>query len=242
MSWKVALVVALLTAVITAIITAPVTDKVTRMHGVSDFEGGRGMLIGFVLIPAGFIGGFLFGLLGSKLVHATEWGQFWKAAGLSILLAQLALLLIAGLSLVSLPRPPRINGQELLLKFEVRVPRHRLPAEALEPNGIRLSLYAGPKDNHYAEIDRGQFREEPDHLLVTAIAPLRSRAFGRVASFHILNDTWLAADITLPARPSEADTSWTSFAPMRDARTAGSDAVLTDVSIRYKVVAVPSTE
>ncbi|HPF89977.1 MAG TPA: hypothetical protein PLL57_04915 [Flavobacteriales bacterium] len=242
MSWKVALVVALLTAVITAIITAPVTDKVTRMHGVSDFEGGRGMLIGFVLIPAGFIGGFLFGLLGTKLVHAVEWNQFWKAAGLSVVMGQAALFGIAGLSVLTLPRPPLINGQQLSLEIEVRVPRSRITPDAKEPNGIRLSIYAGPKDNHYADIDRSRFREEGDDLIVTAIAPLRSRSYGRVASFHILNDTWLAADITLPARPSEADTSWTSFAPMRDARTAGSDAVLTDVSIRYKVVAAPSTE
>jgi len=54
MSWKIALVVALLNAIITAVVTIPVADKVTKAHGVSDFEGGRGMAIAFILIPAGF--------------------------------------------------------------------------------------------------------------------------------------------------------------------------------------------
>lgn len=242
MSWRIALVVAVITAVVTAIIATLVSDKVTRMHGVSDFEGGRGMLIAFVLIPAGFIGGFLVGLLGTKLVHATEWGQFWKAAGLSILMAQLALLLIAGLSLLSVPRPPLINGRELSLKIEVHVPKARVPADAMEPNAIRLSVYAGPKDNHYAEIDRGRFREEDDRLIVTAIAPLFSRSPGRVASFHILDDTWLAADIDLPARPSEADTSWCDLKAMRDARTAGASAIMSDVLIRYRVIMDPAPQ
>ena len=242
MSWRIALVVALLTAVITAIVTAPVTDKVTRMHGVSDFEGGRGMLIAFILIPAGFIGGFLVGLLGTKLVHATEWNQFWKAAGLSVVMGQAALFGIAGLSVLTLPRPPLINGQQLSLEIEVRVPRSRITPDAKEPNGIRLSIYAGPKDNHYADIDRSRFREEGDDLMVTAIAPLRSRSHGRVASFHILDHTWLAADIELPARPAESDTSWSALKPMREARTAGSNAISTDVRMRYRVMLDPAAE
>ena len=111
MSWKIALVVALLPALITASPTVFVADKVTGLHGVSDFEGKRGYAIVFLFIPAGFIGGFLLGLLGTKLVSAVEWMQFWKALGLSLLLGQVALFGIAGLSLLSCllytsPSPP----------------------------------------------------------------------------------------------------------------------------------------
>lgn len=105
MSWRIAFTVALLAAIITAVVTIPVADKVTRLHGVSDCEGGRGMAIVFVLIPAGFIGGFLFGLLGTRIAHATECAYFWKAVGPSILLGQLALFGIAAFSFVTMPRP-----------------------------------------------------------------------------------------------------------------------------------------
>ena len=53
MSWKIAIDVAIVTGLITAAITAPVSDQVTRKLGVSDFEGGRGMAVVFIFIPAG---------------------------------------------------------------------------------------------------------------------------------------------------------------------------------------------
>lgn len=236
MSWKIALLVALITGVVTAIVTAPVADKVTRMHSVSDFEGGRGMLIAFVLIPAGFLGGFALGLLGTKLVHATEWAQFWKAAGLSVAMGQVALFGIAGLSLLSIPRPPVIAGRELALELEVYVPLARITDAAREPDQIRLSLYAGPKDNGYAMIDRSLFREEDGQLIVTAVAPLNSRSYSRTVSFHIQDHTWLAADIELPATPGTEHMAWSALKPMRDARTTGSNTVLSDVRLRYRVV------
>lgn len=237
MFWKVALVVALLTAVITAIVTAPVADKVTKLHGVSDFEGGRGMAIAFVFIPAGFIAGFLLGLLGAKLMHATEWAHFWKALGVSVLLGQVALFGVSGLSLLSIPRPPRIDGQRLALEVEVHVPLQRVTERSREPEQIRLSLYAGPKDNAYATIDRSLFRETSDTLIVTALADLNSRSQRRVVSFHLEEETWLAYDLNrLPAAPTERDREWSELEPMRDARNVKAEAARSDVLLRYRVV------
>jgi MFS family permease len=240
MSWKIALLVALITGIITAMATAPVADKVTKMHGESDFEGGRGMLIAFVLVPAGFFGGALLGLLGTKLAHAVEWSQFWKALGLSVLLGQAGLWGIAGLSLLSLlsiPRPPQMNGEALALEVEVSVPHERITPRSLEPDQIRLSLYAGPKDNAYATIDRSLFREENGMLVVTAMADLNSASNTRVLSFHIEEHTWLAFDLTaLPAVPTAKDLEWSEPRPLRDARNTGSTATVPDVLLRYRVV------
>lgn len=236
MSWKIALAVALLTAIITAVVTAPVADKVTRLHGVSDFEGGRGMAIAFVLIPAGFIGGFLLGLLGTKLVHATEWAHFWKAAGLSVLLGQVALFGVSGLSLLSIPRPPLIDGHALVLEVEVMVPLARITESAKAPDGMRLSLYAGPKDNHYADIDRSRFREEDGRLVVPATAQLNSRSAARVLSFHIEEHTWLAFDLPLPPEPAVTP-DWSRPAALREAHADGREPVSSDVLLRYRVVA-----
>lgn len=237
MSWKIALLVALLTGIITALVTAPVADRVTKRHGVSDFEGGRGMAIAFVLIPAGFIGGFLLGLLGSKLVHAVEWAQFWKALGLSVVLGQAGLWGIAGLSLLGIPRPPLLDGEALALEVEVNIPLSRVTPGAREPNGIRLSLYAGDKDNHYADIDRQRFREVNGMLVVTALAGLNSTPPFRTLSFHIEDHTWLAYDLNaLPAVPTAKDLEWSEPSPLRDAREAGREPAVSDVFLRYRVV------
>lgn len=236
MSWKIALVVALLTAIITAVVTAPVADKVTKLHGVSDFEGGRGMAIAFVLIPAGFIGGFLLGLLGTKLAHATEWLHFWKAAGISIGLGQLALFSIAGLSLLSIPRPPLLQGKNLSLEVEVHVPLSRITEELRQPDKIRLSLYAGPKDNHYARIDIADYREEDSFLIVPAIASLNSRSYQRSISVHIGEDLWLSTEIDLAATPKEVDKAWTPLKAMRVTTLSGFDDTPSDILLRHRVV------
>jgi len=236
MSWKIALVVALLNAIITAVVTIPVADRVTKAHGVSDFEGGRGMAIAFVLIPAGFIGGFLLGLLGTKLAHATEWLQFWKAAGISIGLGQLALFSIAGLSLLSIPRPPLLQGNNLSLEVEVHVPLARINEELRQPGKIRLSLYAGPKDNHYARIDTADLREENGHLIVPAVASLNSRSYQRSISFHLGDDLWFSTEIDLAASPKEEDKAWTALQAMRVTHLNGFDDAPSGIFLRYRVV------
>lgn len=238
MSWKIAFVVALLTAIITAIVTAPVADKVTGLHGVSDFEGKRGFAIAFLFIPAGFLGGFLLGLLGTHLTHATEWEHFWKAAGVSIGMAQLALFGIAGLSLLAIPRPLKAIGHALAVEVEVMVPNAMITPGALEPDGIRMSLYAGPKDNRGVLIDRARFHELDGHLIVPALATLHSRSSTRILSFH-LEDLWLAYDLPLPDAPI-ADTTWSEPAPLRDARNGSASSQRSDIRLRYRVVKAPA--
>lgn len=237
MSWKIALIIALLTGVFSAWITAYVADFVTKAHGVSDLEGARGMAIAFLFIPAGFIGGALLGLLATKLVHATEWAHFWKAAGISVLLGQAVLWGIAGLSLLTIPKPPTVDGIPLVLETEVLVPQERMTAGARSADGMRVSLYAGGKDNQYATVDTAAYRLENGRWVVPARCELRSRSFTRVLSFYMEDHTWLAFDLPLVARPTAADSNWTEPKPMRDARRSGSDAQLSDVLLRYRVVA-----
>lgn len=100
------------------------------------------MAIVFVLIPAGFIGGFLLGLLGTRIAHATECAYFWKAAGLSILLGQVALFGIAALSFVTMPRPLALSDQGVALQVEVRLPMAMISRRSPEPDGIRMGLYS----------------------------------------------------------------------------------------------------
>lgn len=238
MSWKIALLVALINGVLTAAVTIPVAERLMEAHDVSNFEGKRGFAIAFVFIPMGFVGGFLLGLLGTKLAHALEWTQFWKAVGFAVALGQGALFGIAGLSLLTVVRPPLLDGQALELQLEVLVPMARITPEARARDGMRISLYAGDKDNHYAEVDTARYRQEGEELIVPATARLNSRSFSRHVSFHIGTETWLALDLRLPASPTEKDLAWTTPEPMHEARTAVSDRTLTDVRCRYRVVKV----
>ena len=237
MSWKVALLVALLNGIVTAMVTVPVSDHVTKRMGVSDFEGKRGFAIAFIFIPAGFVGGFLAGLLGTRLAGAVDWSGFWKAAALAVLVAQGGLFSIAGLGLLSVPRPPLLHGEALALEVEVRLPLSLVGPRTREPDQVRMSLYAGDQDNHYARIDRDRFREAEGHLLVTAVADLNSRSARRILSLGIEDHTWLAFDLDdLAPSPTDKDLEWSALAPMRQARTSGERTQRTAVMLRYRVV------
>ena len=49
------------TAVIGGCLAVYCADVATRVNGVSDFEGGRGMFIGFVLLPAAVVASLVIG-------------------------------------------------------------------------------------------------------------------------------------------------------------------------------------
>lgn len=234
MSWKIGFVVALATGLVTAVVAAPLADKVTGMHNVSNLEGARGYLLVFVLVPAAFLVGALLGLLGTHLVSATVWPQFWKASGLSIVMGQAAIFGFAGLSLLTIPRAPKAAGEELALEVEVQVPLTMITPRSHEPNQIRLSLYAGPRDNHYATIDTALYREVDDHLIVTAIAPLYSKSHSRILSFHIEETVALTYDLVgLAASPEGDDFEWSAPTLPRDK---------VDVRLRWRVVPSPVAE
>ncbi|MBK8339175.1 MAG: hypothetical protein IPK99_03845 [Flavobacteriales bacterium] len=238
MSWKIALVVALLNAVITALVAMPVADRVTRAMDVSDFEGGRGMAIVFIFIPVAFIGGgFLLGLLGAKLVHAMEWAHFWKASGIALLLGQGSLFGIAGLALLSVVHPPVLDGHYLALRIEVYMPARLLPNGKLDRDKVKMSLYAGDKDNRYAEIDTAHIVHEGDTVMIPAEATLNSASAFRMLSITVEGTDGYALDpLPLPPKPTAKDLEWTARMPMREAKLTGTSYTFTDVLLRYRVV------
>lgn len=236
MSWKIALVVAIITALITAALTAPVADHVTRKLKVSNFEGGRGMAIAFIFIPAGFIGGFLLGLLGTKLVHAVEWAQFWKAAGLSLAMGLGSMGAIAGLFLLSVPKPPLIDGELLELEAEILVPEHLQPKDSLSDRNPRVSLYAGDKDNRYVEVDFKKLRTGEKTLLIPLRAGLNTVSHTRMLSLTIDDSASYTLDMPLQPAPRREDLEWTPPMPMRLSNITGNGYTFTDVMVRYRVV------
>lgn len=235
MSWKVAFTVALLTALVAAVVTVIAATLVAEANGISDREGSRSMEILFLLMPVGFVVGFVFGLVGTRLVHAVEWAQFWKATGLSVGMALVALLAIAGYFTAKAPITPPEGGSPLALQVEFHIPTELMDAhpEAYDP--LLISLYAGPRDNFPSEIDTALTRTENGMLIVTALAGLNSDSYVRTFSLTIDTSTWLTLDqLPIASAPSEKDSSWSALLPMRDARTA--EPFSPEVRARVRVV------
>jgi len=165
------------------------------------------MAIFFFLAPVAFFAGLLLGLLGTYLVHATEWAQFWKATGTSVGIAVVVIFAIAGFFMLQAPITPVEGGSPLVL--EVYIPLERVPAQPDGSDPMTMSLYAGPRDNQFASIDTALNRTENGKLIVTGLADLNSTSYSRMISFNVDAKTWLALDnLPIAAKPSEADSAW----------------------------------
>lgn len=237
MSWKIALIVAFLNALLIGILTAFVAEHVAKALHVSEFEGRRSMTVYFFFVPAGLIGGALLGLLGTKFVGAVEWAQFWKAFGASALLGSLALFSIAGAAMLTVIKPPLINGRTLALELEFFVPAALVPARDPQLAGLQVSLYAGKKDNQYSEIDTARIRMEEGYLVVPATAGLNSVSYIHLVSFSTEGDSIRQAlELPLAPKPTKDDMAWTERMPMRNGELKNSEYIYTDILVRYRVV------
>src|SRR5437588_1295941 len=76
--------IAFLTAVAGGVLSVVASLYLTELYHVSNFEGGRGMLILFALAPLGLIIGFIIGLIVALRSRGTGFGGFVKAQGIAL--------------------------------------------------------------------------------------------------------------------------------------------------------------
>ena len=76
--------IAFLTAVAGGVLSVVASLYLTELYHVSNFEGGRGMLILFALAPLGLIVGFIIGLIVALRSRGTGFGGLPKRRGLHL--------------------------------------------------------------------------------------------------------------------------------------------------------------
>src|SRR5262249_39628781 len=158
--------VALLTAIVGCVLAFFVGDYLTKLGHMSNMEGGRGMFVVFVCGPIGILAGFIIGVVSSVLIRRRDAAGFFIAQGWSLL----AVLVLAGRSsgipyLLS-DKPPRINGKELILEFELRVPSQFKIPDTPSGDTIRAILYSGNHEGNYAFIDWAKIKRSVEGAII----------------------------------------------------------------------------
>ena len=235
MSWKIAILVALLTAVITGAVTAFVADHVTKAMKVSNFEGGRGYAVMFLILAA-LVGGVIIGLVTTGVVGSVQWGHFWKAQGWSLLVSNGIVFAIAGLCLLSLPKQLLMDGELIALDAEIFVPEDLGPTGSPDEKNLHLSLYANKDDNRYVDIDTNKLRHEAGMLVIPVEADLNTVSPGRMLSLTVNDSVGYTLDMPLQPAPGKEDMAWTERLPMRLSKVANTKYEYTRVLVRYRVV------
>jgi hypothetical protein len=136
MRWIASFGIALLTSIAAMFGAGTVAGLAVDWYNVSSFEGGAGFfVVGMALV--GLIGGFLIGLVVSRIEARRPQARFVRALGMSAGAAAVLLAVVGGAAWVLAGIPPQIDGEELFLLTEIRWPRRERPHRRL--SRVRIS-------------------------------------------------------------------------------------------------------
>jgi hypothetical protein len=109
------LAITLLTAIAGAVLSIAASLYLTELYHVSDFEGGRGMLIFFALAPLGFIVGSIIGLVVALPSRGKGFSGFAKAQGIALGITISLAAIVSGILYLAADHPPTLEVNRLRL-------------------------------------------------------------------------------------------------------------------------------
>jgi MFS family permease len=164
--------VAFLTAIAGGVLAVVASLYLTKLYRVSDFEGGRGMLIFFALAPLGLILGFIIGLVVALRSRGSGFSGFLKAQGIAVGLSLALAAIVSGVLYLAADHPPKLDRKSLALEFELKIPLTlKLPAEP-GVQTVHASLYANNRDNRFATLDYDKIAKHDGYIFVPGRASL----------------------------------------------------------------------
>jgi MFS family permease len=209
-----AFAIGVITAVVGMFLAIFASDYLTRLYHVSDMEGQRGMAVIFLFAPLGLIVGFLIGVIAAL---STRWGGFVgfiKTQALSILIVIAIGGAVSGLLWLGADKPPKIDGKELVLEFELKIPPTIQIPQEVNDYTIHASLYADNKENRVASIDVKSITKQDGYVIISGTVALMSHSANRSLFASIGNEPGASQFIdlkTLPAAPRKENETWSDW-------------------------------
>jgi MFS family permease len=203
----------LITGVVGMFLALFASDYLTKLYHVSNMEGQRGYAVVFLFAPLGTIVGFIVALVVSLRIRDLGFKGFAKAQLFAVLVTTSIAAIVSGVLYLAADKPPTIDGKELTLDFELRIPPTiQLPLE-LTDYTIRASLYASNRDNRYAKIGFHSISPRDGFTIVPGTAALMSHSANRELLASIGNEphgTQLIP-LKLPARLRKENEAWSDW-------------------------------
>ena len=207
------LAIALLTAITGTALSIAASLYLTELYHVSNFEGGRGMLIFFALAPLGFVVGLIIGLIVALLSRGTGFSGFAKAQGIAFGVTTSLAAIVSGILYLAADHPPTLDGKSLALEFELKIPPTlKLPAQA-NVQTLHASLYANDRNNRYALLDYDKIETRDGFVFVPGKASLLSQTLNRDLLVSIESEGGASQFIKLKlrAKPTKDDEAWSDW-------------------------------
>jgi len=236
MSLSIAIAVALTNAVIGILFTMAAGWAYMAILGIHDKDGGGSMTLFFVLAPIAALVGFVWGFIATGITGASEWPQFWRTLGLSQLLPNAAVLIIAVGAMLGRPTPLRIHGHALMLEAEAMLP-DTLYRQVLQQDGhLHASLMTSTYDGHFMDVDQDRIHVSDGLCVIPLKGSMHTISAQRMIVLGLVDGASLVLDMPLRERPTEADLQWTEPMPMRWEGDQVGGLTHFAASMRYRVV------
>jgi hypothetical protein len=178
--------------------------KCVRWYRISSFEGGSGY---FVILMAllGAVVGLVAGLVTAGSMKPESAAAHWGMAGLAV--AVMLAITAATLTMCRLLAdvPPRLDGRELMLVAEIKLPAGMAPPTAGESTDCELTLHSvvrrTARQSQSGKWLPEQARQEDGRWIVPGCAYLFTQRGHRSLSVRLHGEYVIGYLIPLPARP-----------------------------------------
>lgn len=222
MRWTTSIFIGVLTALVTMVLAGYVANLAVGWYRISSFEGGSGyFVIGMALL--GLAGGFILGIVVSRIVAGRANPGFGKSLGIALGSSLGIVLIIGTVARLQADVPPMLDGQELLLAVEIRWPEGRPPAGAsASPDGpsasewsIVLSSSSGRtiRASRSGPLWREDARLEDGRWVVPGAVELFTSRGDRILDVQpdgLIENGFI---VPLPGRPGQEHRAWSDWLP-----------------------------
>jgi hypothetical protein len=215
MSWLLSLAVALVTGVVSLALAGLVADRSVGWYHVSSFEGAAGYyVVGIALL--GGLAGFAIGLVVSRVVAARPRAGFVRALLASLGAATAIALAALGVAWLGGDQPPTLDGDDLALLVELRMPAGWTPPPAIAEHAgyswlTRVGAGGRVGHSHAGGIEWAGVGEREGRWVV----PVRHFVFtttGARLVRVVLGDATVAEfAVPLPGRPGREHLAWSDW-------------------------------
>ncbi|HEX5632907.1 MAG TPA: hypothetical protein VFX50_06745 [Gemmatimonadales bacterium] len=238
MSWILSLLVGVLTAVAGLLAAGFVADLCVRWYSISSFEGGAGyFVVGIALL--GGIAGFVLGLVVARWVAHRPDPTFLGALGRALALVAVITLVGGGLARLGGDVAPELDGEELALLVELRMPAGWTPpADFAERKGqawlAALGLGNARRRTDLGHIGWDGVAARDGRWVIPSrsyVFTTRGRRLLRVIAGDSVDVEFL---VPLPARPDRAFLEWSDWTGDGFATEVGKPPV-TGYEFRFRV-------
>ena len=229
--------IALLTALVGCVLSFFVADYLTKLLHVPEMEGQRGMTIIFLGAPLGILAGLIIGIASAILVRRQGFFGFLFAQGWSLLVVCSLAGLLLGVPYLLSDKPPRIDGKQLELQFELRAPSTVKIPDQPDGYSIRASLYLDNRQSEFAFIDWSGITKNAEQVTIPGRIALLTHSKSRslLASIGDAEEAAQFIDLKLPPSPRKEDETWSDWISATQRADLTPVPKLERFAIRYRV-------